>query len=70
MAGNIEILTGNILKKLERHYDVVIVNNNERLSSEKFNASFGDDPLIKVLENLKATYNIDFEIEKNQITIY
>ena len=60
----------NILKKLERHYDVVIVNNNERLSSEKFNASFGDDPLIKVLENLKATYNIDFEIEKNQITIY
>lgn len=60
----------NILKKLERHYDVVIVNNNERLSSEKFNASFGDDPLIKVLENLKATYNIDFEIDKNQITIY
>ncbi|MDC6390429.1 DUF4974 domain-containing protein [Maribacter sp. PR1] len=60
----------NILKKLERHYDVVIVNNNKRLSSEKFNASFGDDPLIKVLENLKTTYNIDFKIDKNQITIY
>jgi len=60
----------NILKKLERHYDVVIINNNERLSSEKFNASFGDDPLIKVLENLKTTYHIDFKIDKNQITIY
>lgn len=60
----------NILKKLERHYDVVIINNNKRLSSEKFNASFGDDPLIKVLENLKTTYHIDFKIDKNQITIY
>jgi hypothetical protein len=60
----------NILKKLERHYDVIIINNNESLSSEKFNASFGDDSLIKVLENLKATYGIDFEVDKNQITIY
>ncbi|WP_437369254.1 FecR family protein [Maribacter litoralis] len=59
----------NILKKLERHYNVVIINNNKRLSSEKFNASFGNDPLINVLENLKATYHIDFKIDKNQITI-
>ncbi|MFV0591313.1 MAG: FecR family protein [Draconibacterium sp.] len=60
----------NILKKLERHYDVVIINNNKRLSSEKFNASFEDGPLIKVLENLRATYQIDFKIDKNEITIY
>ena len=60
----------NILKKLERHYDVVIVNNNKKLSSEKFNANFGNDSLIQVLENLKATYGIDFEVDKNQITIY
>ncbi|WP_164732286.1 FecR family protein [Flagellimonas oceanensis] len=60
----------NILKKLERHYDVVIINNNKRLSSEKFNASFGNEPLIKVLENLKATYHIGFEIDKDHITIY
>ncbi|WP_420603088.1 FecR family protein [Flagellimonas sp.] len=31
----------NILKKLERQYNVNIINNNEGLSSEKFNASFG-----------------------------
>ncbi|MDF0715315.1 FecR family protein [Muricauda sp. 334s03] len=60
----------NILKKLERHYAVVIINNNNKLSLEKFNASFTNEPLIKVLENLKATYGIEFEIDKNQITIY
>lgn len=60
----------NILKKLERKYDVVINNNNTELSKEKFNASFGVNPSIKeVLEELKLNYNLHYKIEHNTITI-
>lgn len=59
----------NILKKLERHYNVTIVNNNQKLSYERFNASFGNEPLIKVLDNLRLTYGINFKINGDQITI-
>ncbi len=64
------MMFNNILKKLERHYDVTIINNNVQLSSEKFNASFGISPKIEeVLEELKLTYNIDYSIKQNTITI-
>lgn len=60
----------NILKKLERYYDVKIINNNHELSAEKFNASFGSNPIIEdVLEELKITYDLDYKIEENSITI-
>ena len=52
----------NILKKLERHYDVNIVNNNEKLASAKFNASFGDMPIHKILDYFKGEYNIDYTV--------
>ena len=48
----------NILKKLERHYDVIIVNNNKELSQKYFNANFGSEPIENVLEELKANYGI------------
>lgn len=61
----------NILKKLERHYDVDIINTNEAVSKERFNANFGKQPnLTKVLEDLKRNYGIDYKIEHEKITIY
>jgi transmembrane sensor len=60
----------NILKKMERHYDVKIINKNEELSKEMFNASFGNKPAIEeVFEELKVTYHLDFKINGNTITI-
>lgn len=59
----------NILKKLERHYDVSITNNNKDLAQEIFNASFTEVPIEKILEYLKITYNIDFEVDGKNITI-
>ncbi|WP_299552464.1 FecR family protein [Seonamhaeicola sp.] len=59
----------NILKKLERHYDVSITNNNEDLAYEKFNASFTEVPIEKILEYLKITYAISFTIDGKNITI-
>ncbi|MCM4165548.1 MULTISPECIES: FecR family protein [unclassified Arenibacter] len=52
----------NILKKLERHYDVKIVNNNGKLASAKFNASFGEMPIHKILDYFKAEYHIDYSV--------
>ncbi|MBU2945808.1 FecR family protein [Zobellia uliginosa] len=59
----------DILKKLERHYDVKIINQNSRLSAETFNASFGDMPIEKILEYFKSQYNMDYVIENDAITV-
>ncbi|WP_289062129.1 FecR domain-containing protein [uncultured Zobellia sp.] len=59
----------DILKKLERHYDVRIVNKNSKLASETFNASFGDIPMEKILEYFKSQYDIDYVISKNTIIV-
>lgn len=59
----------NILKKLERHYDVTIINKNEELSNKVFNANFGDEPIENVLNDLQENYGISYRIENNQITI-
>ncbi len=59
----------NILKKLERHYNVSILNRDKALAKEKFNASFVNEPIEKVLQNLKTTYGIDFRVNNNQIII-
>lgn len=59
----------NILKKLERHYNTRIINNDTVLAGELFNASFVNEPIEKVFQNLKTTYGIDFTIDNNQIII-
>ncbi len=59
----------NIIKKLERHYNVEIINNNEPLNIERFGASFDIETIEQVLETLNANYNIDYTIENNQIII-
>ncbi|MBC8770453.1 DUF4974 domain-containing protein [Arenibacter sp. BSSL-BM3] len=53
---------GNIVKKLERHYNVVILNQNKDLASKKFNANFGNQTIEEVLQELKDNYGIDFKI--------
>ncbi len=60
----------NILKKLERHYDVQITNNNKELSGKLFNANFGNQPLENVLKELQENYDVDFKIlNQNDVVI-
>ncbi len=60
----------NILKKLERHYDVEIINRNSKLTSATFNASFGEMPIYKILDYFKGEYGIDYKIiNDNQIIV-
>mgnify|MGYP003663087512 CR=1 FL=1 len=61
----------NILKKLERHYNINIINMNASISKKRFNANFGNEPILSnVLEDLKRNYGIGYKIERNIITIY
>lgn len=59
----------NIVKKLERHYDVTIINNNTELMNEVFNANFGNESIEKVLGELKANYGINYRFLDNKIII-
>lgn len=59
----------NMIKKLERHYNVVIVNNNKWLNNEEFGASFDIETIDQVFETLNTNYDIDYTIEDNQIII-
>lgn len=60
----------NILRKLERFYNIKITNNNTRLASQKFQASFGKDPDIEqVFKELKMIYKIDYSIDGRSIII-
>lgn len=59
----------DILQKLERHFNVTVVNRTSNNSNETFNANFGDQPVEKVLEYLDRIYEINYSIENNQIII-
>lgn len=59
----------NICKKLERHYDVTILNQNSKLANEKFNASFKDEPIEKVLSYFNDVYGIKYTITNNKVII-
>lgn len=60
----------NILKKMERHYNVSIVNNNSSINKEMFNASFRNAPIEKVMEYFRSIYQLDFTINGKEITIH
>lgn len=59
----------NMLKKLERHYGLTIINKNSELSNKVFNASFGSVSYEKVLEELKEVYGISYSIDNEVIII-
>ncbi|MEE9361495.1 MAG: FecR domain-containing protein [Cellulophaga sp.] len=59
----------NILKKLERHYNVTITNTNTSLANELFTASFDIETIEEVFMSFDKNHNIDYTINDNQIII-
>lgn len=59
-----------ITKQLERKYNVVIHNNNTSLGNEFFNASFNNESIENILNYFNETYEINYTIKTNQITIH
>jgi len=60
---------GNILKKLERHYNVKIENRDMELDKEIFNAGFNNESINEILEAFEETYKINYTIENNKVII-
>ncbi|AUP80706.1 FecR family protein [Flavivirga eckloniae] len=54
----------NIIKQLERHYDVVIHCNNKELNQTFYTASFNNVSLEYILQTFKNIYDIKYTIEK------
>lgn len=59
----------NVIKKLERHYDVVIMNNNKELGEKFVTASFDIETIENIFEILNVSYNINYTFNNNQIII-
>ncbi|MBD0824961.1 FecR family protein [Aestuariibaculum marinum] len=59
----------DILKKIERHYNVKVVNKNKDINNEVFNARFNNQPIDSVLSYLNDSYNIKYKIEQGQLII-
>ena len=59
----------NIIVKLERHYNVRIVNNNKLLGKKRFDATFDVETIEQVLNTIDKNFGIKYTIANNQIII-
>lgn len=61
----------NIVKKLERQYNVTIVNNNTALAKEHFNATIAtkDEAIEQVLSYFNTLHEIHYSVVDNKIVI-
>jgi transmembrane sensor len=59
----------NIIKKLERHFNVSITSNNAKLNEEYFDAKFDIETIDQVLNAFNKSIKIQYTIEDNQIII-
>lgn len=74
MDGNIVFRNAsfdNIIQKLERHYNVIIINNNTQLSKEAFNATIEveKETIEEVLNYFNKVYQIEYSVVNNKIVI-
>lgn len=69
LAFNDEPLV-DILKKVERKYNVVIKNKNQRWDTMRFNGKFKDETIMDLLETFRESVGFDFQITENEVIIY
>jgi hypothetical protein len=59
----------SIVKILERHYNVKILNNFKNINNFKYNGIFENDSIEKILNTIKIHTNFSFERESDTIII-
>lgn len=59
----------DILKALERSFNIEIANSNQHLGNEVFNATFNNETIQDILSYFKETHNIDYYIKNNTVYI-
>ncbi|SIQ76939.1 FecR family protein [Maribacter ulvicola] len=74
LKGNLvfrNVSFASIIQKLERHYNVVIINNNIDLANEKFNATIETkhETIEEVFSYFNKVYQIEYQIVENKIII-
>lgn len=59
----------NMLKKMERHYNVKITNNNLSMAKVKFNARFNHEEIVDILNYFRTVYGLSFVVENDNTII-
>lgn len=60
---------GSVVKKLQRHYNVVVTNNYKALEEKKFTGRFDIETVEQILRTFQKTNNFNYIITKNNIII-
>lgn len=58
-----------IVKKLQRKYDVIIINNNSQIENEKFTAVFDNEKIEQILHYFSESYEFKYRRNGKTITI-
>lgn len=58
-----------IIKKIERRYNVQIINTYEAYNNVEFRGKFDNESIIDMLETFKESALFDYSIQNNQIII-
>ena len=58
-----------IRKKLERHYNIQIINKNQLLDEKRYNAVFDKETIEEVMETLNESDNVKYVIENKKLII-
>ncbi|MGJ5642611.1 FecR family protein [Formosa sp. S-31] len=64
-----DLAFNEVIKKLERKYNVSIENNNSELGKQTFSGNLGNETIYEVLTYFKEIYGIKYEIKDNTIYI-
>ena len=59
----------DIIKKLERNYNVIIQNNYQELNDIRFNASFDTETISQVFEAFNKNYPMKFTVTGKNVII-
>lgn len=59
----------DMFTKLERHFNIKIVNNREEISEKVLNANFGNQPIEDIIKYLSEIYDFKYSIKENEVTI-
>jgi hypothetical protein len=61
---------GKIIRKLERHFDIKISCNNQKLYLDTFTATFYTETIEQVLQSFAKNTPFSYTMKENQITIH
>jgi hypothetical protein len=59
----------DLVKRIERTFNVIVVNNNNSIKEELFTGHFDDESIDVIFKSLSASFKFNYTINENIITI-